>query len=294
MTIDKPRVSIGLPVYNGDSFLKETLDSLLAQTYGCFELIISDNASTDQTEDICRAYAAQDQRIRYYRNKENIGMGRNFNRVLELSSGHYFKWATADDVCKPDYLARCVDVLDRNSGVVVVYPKTQFVDETGNVLDRDDPGWHLTSELAVERLRYVIYAGHWCNAVLGLIRASALSQTRLLPSYPAGDRRLLGELALKGKFIEIPDSLFLRRLHPSASSQNTTNPKWMAEYLQIKSRVRFLPSWSLSLDHMGTIARSQLSLLQKLSLTVSLLSVMRWQRRRLLNELAAALSPWSA
>jgi glycosyltransferase involved in cell wall biosynthesis len=79
---NKPRVSIGLPVYNGERFLKEALDSLLAQIYTDFELIISDNASTDQIESICRTYAASDRRIRYYRNKENVGAAHNFNRVL--------------------------------------------------------------------------------------------------------------------------------------------------------------------------------------------------------------------
>src|SRR5262245_49168770 len=106
--VRKPRVSIGMPVYNGERFLKDAIDSLLAQRFEDFELIILDNASTDRTEEICRTYADQDNRIRYVRNEENIGLARNFNRAFQLSSGEYFKWASADDVCHRDLVASCL------------------------------------------------------------------------------------------------------------------------------------------------------------------------------------------
>src|SRR5262245_44127938 len=191
MTSRKPRVSIGLPVYNGERFLQEALDSLLAQTYADFELIVSDNASTDATEKICRAYVAKDQRVRYFRNATNIGVNRNFNRVFELSTGEYFKWASADDICEAEHLARCVDVLEKDRTVALVCSKTRFIDEAGNPVDLKDPGWNLRAESAHDRLRYVINAGHWVNPHYGLIRAGTLSKTRLMPSYPGGDYRLL-------------------------------------------------------------------------------------------------------
>src|SRR5262245_34908562 len=123
----KPRVSIGLPVYNGQQFLEETLNSILAQTYTDFELIISDNASTDRTSEIARAYVAKDARVRYHRNENNLGVAGNYNGVFSLASGEYFKWAPADDTCLPNYLARCVEILDLDSTVVLAYPQTQFV-----------------------------------------------------------------------------------------------------------------------------------------------------------------------
>ena len=119
MTPIIPRVTIGLPVYNGQNYLVETLESLLAQTYTDFELVISDNASTDRTEAICRQYAAGDARIRYYRNDENIGASANYNRAFELGRGEYFKWAAHDDLLAPTYLERCVEVLDANPDVVL-------------------------------------------------------------------------------------------------------------------------------------------------------------------------------
>jgi len=115
----KPRVSIGLPVYNGENYLEEAIDSILAQTYKDFELIISDNASTDRTPDICQAYANKDPRIRYYRNEKNIGAAVNFNRVFELSSSEYFKWAAHDDIIAPDYISECIEILDNDDSIVL-------------------------------------------------------------------------------------------------------------------------------------------------------------------------------
>lgn len=288
MSTDKPRISIGLPVYNGERFFREALDSLLSQTYSDFELIICDNASTDQTEAICRAYAAKDRRVHYHRNRENLGVNANYNRVFELSTGEYFKWAASDDLCQPDYLARCVAVLDADPSVVLAYPKTRFIDERGGLLDRHDPGWDLRSEAAADRLRYVIYAGHWVNSIFGLIRATALARTRLLPGYPGGDYRLLGELSLQGKFFEIPEYLFLRRVHAGASSQNTTNARWRAEFFKARGGQLCLPLWTLSIDHLITIVRSPLSTSEKVSLVGSLLRSMGRGRRELLEELEAA------
>lgn len=111
MTDDKPLVSIGMPVYNGERYIRQALDSLLAQDYANFELIISDNVSTDGTQGICLEYAARDERIRYYRNETNLGALRNFNRVFELSSGKYFMWAAHDDVWNPAYVQEVLALL---------------------------------------------------------------------------------------------------------------------------------------------------------------------------------------
>jgi len=281
----RPRVSIGLPVYNGERFLGKTLDSLLAQTYADFELIVSDNASTDGTADICRRYAEKDRRVRYSRTTENIGAGRNFNRVFELSNGEYFKWASADDLCQPDHLARCLDVLDNDDTVVLAYPKARFIDENGCLLNINDPGWDLRSQAAHERFRFAIYACHWVNSLYGLIRARALAKTRLMPAYPAGDYRLLAELSLEGKFVEIPDYFFLRRIHSGASSQNIKNFRWSTEFEAENRTGTSLPLWHLGFDHLITILKSGLGARHKSSLIVSLVRSMWRQHERLSQEL---------
>jgi len=286
----KRKVNIGLPVYNGERFLKETLDSLLCQTYHDFEIIVSDNGSTDRTEEICRDYAAKDERVRYYRNATNIGVGQNFNRVFELSNSLYFKWASADDFCKPQLLARCLDVLENDDTVVLAYSKARFINEDGDDLDIADPGWDLSSAAVYERLRYCIYARHWVNCHYGLIRADALSKTRLLPSYPGGDFRLMAELSLSGKFTDIPEYLFFRRIHARASSQNTTDFKWTMKFHTGSAQRVCLPLWNLNLDHLTTIVESELNLYQKLSLVALIVKSMRREIRRLLHEVRTFLA----
>ena len=139
-----PRVTVGVPVFNGESFLAETLDSLLNQTFSDFEIVISDNASTDRTEEICRAYAARDPRIRYYRSDANRGAAWNHNRVFELARGEYFKWNSADDLCAPEFLARCVAALDEDASAIMV---------CSNVLVSDDYGEAVRTE-ASSRLKW--------------------------------------------------------------------------------------------------------------------------------------------
>jgi hypothetical protein len=148
-----------------------------------------------------------------------------------------------------------------------------------------------------ERFRYVIFAGHWANAATGVIRASALARTRLMPTYSVGDRRVLGELSLLGKFYEVPETLFERRLHPGSSSQHGTSgtnpdPKWLVHYCTGSSRSLSLPHWGINIDHFRTILRSQLPIRQKLSLTRSLLHHMRWQRGKLSGELLGAIAAY--
>lgn len=283
----RPHVSIGVPVFNGEKFLAAALDSLLAQTYEDFELLISDNASTDSTPEICRRYAAMDRRVRYVRNEGNIGVYRNCNQVFELSSGEYFKLAAADDLCDPDLLRRCVDVLDANPSIVATYPRTRFIDEDGKSLSLTDPGWHLMSEEPWERLKYVLVSGHRVNVFFGLIRSQDLAHTRLFPLYPGGDCRLLGELSLRGKFFEIPEYLFFRRIHPNASTQNRDSD-WRSLFFKGKSGHIELPFWQVCIDHVSTIVRSSLSLRQKASCLRVVARRLVSGRRQLFGELQRA------
>ena len=108
-----PRLTIGLPVYNGEKYVAESIESLLGQSFTDFELVISDNASTDSTGDICRQYEKQDSRVRYFRQPQNIGLAPNHNFVVERASGELFKWAAGDDLYARDLVERCVDALDK-------------------------------------------------------------------------------------------------------------------------------------------------------------------------------------
>ena len=131
-----PRVGIGMPVFNGEEYLPQALDALLTQTFTDFELVISDNGSTDGTREICQARATRDRRVRYVRYGENRGAAWNFNNAFELARGAYFKWAAADDICLPELVERCVAVLDARPEVVCCHSRTRKIDRQGEVLDQ--------------------------------------------------------------------------------------------------------------------------------------------------------------
>lgn len=261
MSNDKPRVSIGMPVFNGENYLAEALDSLLAQTYSDFELIISDNASTDGTQEICRTYEAKDHRIRYFRNQTNIGAAKNYNRVFELSSGEYFKWAAHDDLCAPEYLRKCIEVLDRNPSVVVCHPKTIYINEKGEVCKYYDDKLDLRSPRPHERYHdYFFRPYRRCNAIFGVIRANELKKTPLIGSYFGSDQVLLGELALRGKIYRVSEPLFFRRDHPQQLwNVNPTRTMIEAWYDPTRARKITFPHWRLLLEHFRSIKRTPLS-----------------------------------
>lgn len=259
------KVSIGLPVYNGEQYLAKALDSLLSQTFTDFEVIISDNASTDRTPDICAAYLEQDARIRYYRNPQNIGAAPNFNRVFELATGTYFKWAAADDMLAPTFLEKCVSVLDTDSSVVVAYPWTMYVDTHGNNLaSSPHNGKHRadSSRVAV-RFHDLINYDHYCHQVFGLIRSSALRKTGLISGYADGDRLLLAELGLIGRFYEIPEYLFLNRSHPGQSStslgQRRNRLAYAVWFNPANAGKLQLPTWRLYRGYCKAVQRADLN-----------------------------------
>ena len=239
MSDNKPHVSIGLPIFNGDQYVTEAIESLLAQTYGDFELIISDNASTDATEAICRTIAERDSRIRYYRQKRNGGGMWNFNHVVGLARGKYFKWAAHDDICAPTFLERCVELLDSTPEVVLCYTQAAKIDPNGRRMAEDPEegtgirGFVHTSDAGFPR-RYhdsphphqrflgVLLGPSWAADFFGVIKTEVLRRTRLIPHCYGGEKVLTAELALCGPSCEIPETLFFTRVHAAASGSDNS------------------------------------------------------------------------
>jgi len=256
-----PRVSIGLPVYNGENYLREAVDSILSQSFEDFELIISDNASTDATEQICRAYAAKDQRIRYYRNSTNVGAAKNFNRVFELSSGQYFKWAAHDDILTKDYLSKCVATLDQDFSIVLCYPMTKIIDEHGQFIRSYNTNIDTSSTKPQQRFRELVLTsiGYYCFEIFGVMRSAILKKTPVIASYSASDKVLLAELSLYGRFHEIPEYLFFRRNHPQQSTKAynlRSRTVWFDP--SKKGSLQFL-MWRIFLEYCLSIKRAPLS-----------------------------------
>ena len=255
-----PRVSIGMPVYNGENFLEQALDSLLAQTFGDFELIISDNGSTDRTEQICRNYAARDNRIRYFRYETNRGASWNFNHVFSLARGEYFKWAAHDDVCAPDFLEACVSALDRDPGVVLCFSRMQLVDGEGRPMQNyQTPITLLGSPRPYHRFRGTIrQQHHCCYEVFGLAHTAVLRQTSLLGNYIGSDLMLLAELALRGRFHEIPAYLFFNRDHPARSIRaHSIHDRSVWFDPKVKRKFIF-PRWRWLWEYSRTVPHSEL------------------------------------
>lgn len=259
-----PRVSIGLPVYNGQEYLGETLDSLLAQTFSDFELIICDNASEDATQEICETYARQDDRIRYYRNEQNLGAAKNYNKTFQLAVGEYFRWNSYDDTCAPHYLERSVHELDHEPGVIVCYSRTLLIDGKGDVLEYYSDDLNLRSPLPRERFGKLLRTPGWCNPIFGLMRTRLLAKTPLIGAYPRSDRTLLGQLALMGEFSELPEYLFSRRVHEKISTEVNVSERDLAAWFDTSIRGKLIfPRWRRYFEYIKAIMTAPISIVDR-------------------------------
>ncbi|MEH2346789.1 MAG: glycosyltransferase [Nostoc sp.] len=308
MTTNQPRLSIGLPVYNGEKFIKEAIDSLLAQTFEDFELIISDNASTDKTEEICRAYAEKDKRICYYRNDKNIGCARNFNRVFKLSSGEYFKWAAYDDLHAPDFIEKCVEVLDQDPSIILCHSQTYFIDEEGSFLQNYNIKLKADALKPHKRFNELL-TKHLCYQCYGVIRSNALRMIPQMGGYGNADGILLLRLGILGRFYEIPEYLFFARSHPQQSmsmyfpnymlfTNNTKKPSlsmlpdfyaYTVWFDSAKKGQILLPHWRIIWEYLLSIWRSPLSWDDRLRCHLSLYRQLKGTEYLLLKDLIKVL-----
>jgi len=208
-----PPLTIGLPVYNGQNYVSESLDSLLAQTYTDFELIISDNASTDSTEEICRDYAARDSRIRYVRQQMNMGAAPNHNYLVQSARGRLFKWAAHDDLFAPKLVERCIEALEDRPELILAHAYMGTADEHGNTLAIYDYRLDTDSPRASKRFRSLMFTDGG-DDFYGVIRTDVMRRIAPHNSYHNAGRKLVAEMSLYGPFHQVPEVMFFRREHP--------------------------------------------------------------------------------
>lgn len=208
-----PRLSIGLPVYNGENYLAEALDDLLGQTYTDFELIISDNASTDSTERICRSYMDADPRVRYIRQPRNIGAIPNHNFLLDQARGELFKWAAHDDRFGDTLLERCIAALDANPDAVLCHAHMAVIDADGGLSHEYDYAIATDSPSAPTRFRGLLVTDGG-DDFYGVVRLDVLRRAPRMDSFHNGGRVFVAGLALHGRFLQVPEVLYFRRDHP--------------------------------------------------------------------------------
>ncbi len=284
----QPLVTIGVPVYNSERHLRTSLDSLLAQTYRDFVLVISDNASTDSTAEICQQYVKQDPRVQYHRNPVNIGMTGNFNRVFALTHTKYIKWSTADDFWAPEMLADAVAVMEADPSIAVCYPQTVIVNDEGREQGAYLDKLHLMQDDPAERFLGLISHIRLVNHHLGLLRTDAVRRTRLFGKHVSADIGFLAEMSLYGKFYEVKKPQFFRRFHADSSSWNRAAGDQEQEARRFHAaNVRRVPfnTFRFHGAYLGAIWRSPLSLTQKRKLLYHVSKGMYWHRGFLYDDL---------
>ena len=295
-----PRVSIGLPVYNGERYVGEAVQSLLDQTFGDFELVIVDNASTDGTGDVCRALAAKDRRVRYHRNERNIGGAPNFARAFELANAApYFKWAAHDDRHLPEYLAECVAVLDAHPEFILCTSDTEIIDGDGRVVTDPDQELldsargvdlvHVADDRPSARFRNLILSEHQCLDTFAVTRRSELAATAHSGPYVGSDRVAVAEIALRGKFGRVPRVLFQNRDF-SGRSMRATKLRDRAGFFDPKREGAIvLPYWRYLLEYHRAILRQPLPTSERIACWKALGEWVAMNRWRMQNDVRYAV-----
>ena len=210
----KPKVTIGLPIYNGEKYMRESIESILNQDYQDFEFIISDNASTDSTGEICQEYAKNDKRIKYYRNNVNIGVGNNYTRVVELAEGSdYFMWSSHDDLWNKNFLSKTLTALEKNSTASLCCTKVNFIDLEGNIIHDFSNNTPMSLGLDTTNMsivkKYKIFIDKLCFCIVyGLYRYSEIKKVMPFPNIYSGDFAFILKFLLIGDVIKVDEVLF--------------------------------------------------------------------------------------
>lgn len=252
-----PRVTVGLPVFDSERFLEQTLQSILAQTYADFELLISDNVSSDATPEIARDFCRRDRRVRYFRNDVNIGADRNYNRCIELARGDYFWGIGYDDLVDPTYLERCMAILEADPSIACCHTRMYRIDGSGNVIGEFEGHDFSAAPSPHERFADAIGAP-WTIVCHGVLRVSTLRKTRLLIAHPAADTVLQAEVALHGKLYEIPEPLFFHRVPSGAPLSSRDRVGWSEPG---KEEAIIFPHWRRLGELFRSLARTPLGLM---------------------------------
>ena len=277
-----------MPVYNSEQWISDSIESILSQTFSDFELVISDNASTDETEEICREFSVKDERVRYYRNDCNIGASDNYNAVFNYSVGEYFKWASSNDICKDTFLASCIEVLDERPDVVLCYPKTRLFDgDLSNAKDYED-GLHLIDESACARFSGIVDRMGLNNVMNGVMRSEVLRRTALIKTFFSSDVSLMSELTLYGKFFEVPEYLFYRRMDEESATKLKSEEEVLKHYDPELKNPMLFQNWKINLEYIKAIGRAPLGFSEKACLAKRIFRQLVWTRGEFAQDVVQA------
>ncbi len=285
---DIPLITIGIPIYNGDPWIEETIASIKIQSEQNFEVLICDNASTDNTESICRKIVAEDSRFKYIRNSKNIGAPRNYNLAIEAATGEYFKWNSASDLCLPELLETCINVLAENKEVSLCYSRTAYLNENGEkqYIDRQ---LELLQSSPSERFIRFCEEINLNNMMNGVMRTKQLRGTMLNQQYFASDICLMAEIVLLGKVVQLPEYLFIRRMSEDTSSSLVSETD-QQRYIdpELKSRMLFQHMKQFR-GFFNAVIRTKIEKREKMKLYRYLFKRIRFARRELWGDITQAV-----
>ncbi len=277
--VNAPRapIAVGLPVRNGENYIREAIESILAQSFGDFRLIIADNASTDGTEEICRGYERRDPRVAYHRHPENIGAAPNFNFAFTAARSRYFKWCAHDDVLGPDFLRLCYEEMEDDPRISVAHTLTVMINKDGVVVGTYDDQIPLDGDTATERFTRVLWVDHFTE-IWGLMRSDIIRDTRLYRSYVGSDRTFLAEMLLRGRIAYIQEYQSFRRQHPDCYSFRVRSHAEKIRWFDPTASVNPAASSAAKITHsVEAVARAPLTQSQRIA---CLRAVSAWAVRR--------------
>jgi len=286
---NSPIVSVGMPAYNAEGYIEDSIRAILDQSYGDLELVICDNASTDATPEICRAAAAEDNRVRYVRNPENLGAAANYNLALDCARGQYFKWQSSNDLCHKDLIQSCIKALTENEDAVLAYARTRlFETDPGDgdyypenlELDCDDPRERFLRCLEGMRLN---------NILNGIFRTSALRCGPRMAPLIGTDLVVTAAMTLYGKFIEVPHEYFYRRMDAGSATKLQGREAVVAHYMTSRNRRMTLQIWRLYFAYIAAVLNAPVSAKCRVQLTGDLLRRMIRARHALAHDLVGSL-----
>lgn len=278
-------ITVGIPVYNGARHIASALESILGQTHTDLEVIVADNASTDQSAQIVEAFAARDPRVRLVRHATNMGAARNWNSLVPLARGRYFKWASSNDLVGPSMLEECMREMERDSSLVLCNGRTTLIDEQGHELGRYDHDIDATQDAPSERYNHVRLNVALNNLQSGLIRTDQLRKTLLERSYPGGDMVFLAELALYGRFRLLPRALFFRRIGADSSTLNLSGKALLEFWNPGAQHSSSHSAWRVHFDHLRAALRAPIPVLERCRTARVALRHARWDRAELWRDL---------
>lgn len=266
-----PLVSIGVFLYNEDKYLRDSLQSLLSQDYANFELIVSDNCSTDKTSSICREICALDKRVHYERLEKNIGSAANSIRVLERATGEYFMWASGHDLWTPHYVSSCVAALESSPDAALAYGTSDWIDKDGHTL-RKQSGYYDTRGMDPALRLFFTFWGN-LHPILGVIRTRYLNRIPKIHACAGTDQIVLAQLALEGAFLHVPAARWTRREPRDPETHKQKMDRYLSPEFGLAGTWldRNIPLLRLPLEIVRAVWRSQLRLTRKIAILAALL-----------------------